>query len=149
MLTCEPDGGFGEAFRRLALTVDVEVAAGAELRQQAEPLRRVDASVERGQERMVQHLQNFPLGPRATFFASARQLLLVHHFRRVEATVRFGCFQFGEMDGADVAGAESGDEAEVREGELAGRVLGADPVDGGAARVGGRRVVFGGRGGAE
>ena len=112
----------------------MEVTAGAELGQEAEPPGRVDAGVESGQERVVQHFENFSLGPRPAFLAPASQLLLVHDLGGEEAAVEG--FQLGEVDGADVAGPEADSEPEVREGEQAGRRLGPDPVDGGPARVG-------------
>lgn len=120
----------------------MEVTAGAELGEEAKPPGRVDAGVECGQERVVQHFENFSLGLRPAFLAPAGQLLLVHHLGGEEATVEG--LQLGEVDGADVAGAEADSEPEVREAELAGRRLGPDPVDGGPAWVGGGRVGLGG-----
>lgn len=53
LLTCAPDGGFVEALRRLALPENVEVAARAELGEEAGALGRVDGGVERGEEGVV------------------------------------------------------------------------------------------------
>lgn len=112
-----------EAFGGLALPEHVEVAAGAELGQEAEPFGGVDAGVERGQERVVQHFEDFPLGFGATFFTPAGELLLVHHFGGKEAALGVGrCgLDLCQVDGADVAGTEPEDEAEVGEAELASR----------------------------
>lgn len=60
----------------------MEVAAGAELSEEAEPLGRVHASVERGEERVVQHLQDLLLRLRPPFLAPARELPLVHDLGR-------------------------------------------------------------------
>lgn len=112
----------------------MEVTAGAELGQEAEPPGRVDACVESGQERVVQHFENFPLGPRPPFLAPAGQLLLVHHLGGEDAALEG--LQLSEVDGADIAGAETDSEPEVGEAELSGRRLGPDPMDGGPAGVG-------------
>lgn len=121
LTACAPDGGFEEAFVGEALAEDVQVTAGAERRQETEPLRRVDEGVERGQERMIQHFQNFPLCPRSAFLVPPRQVLLLHHLRREHrAVVTF--LGHGEVDGAHVAGAEAAREAEVGEGEGEGAV---------------------------
>ena len=104
LLTCAPDGGFREAFAGLTLAEDVEVATGAELRQQTRPFGRLQARVERGQERVVQHFQNVPFCPRSPFLITARQLLLVHDLGG-EDGVSGGGLELGQEDGADVAGA--------------------------------------------
>lgn len=55
-------------------------------------------------------------------------------------------FDFGEVDGADVAGAEAREEAEVGEGERREGFHGGPPGVGGE-REGGLGVVVGGGGG--
>lgn len=140
MLLCAPHGEFIEAFVLLPLPENMEVAAGTELSQETEPLRRVDTSVERRKKRMVQRLQNLPLGLRSAFFTPTRQFLLIHYLRREQASVGSGGLEAGEVDGANVARAETVRELEVGEGELASGRVGSDPVNGRPARVGGRRV---------
>lgn len=118
LTACAPDGGFEEAFVGEALAEDVQVTAGAERRQETEPLRRVDEGVERGQERMIQHFQNFPLCPRSAFLVPPRQVLLLHHLRREHRAAGSSAFLgHRQVDGAHVAGAEAAREVEVGEGE--------------------------------
>jgi hypothetical protein len=71
------------ALGRTAMAEHVEVSARAKLGQEAEPPRRVDAGVESGQERVVQHFNKFPLGPRRPFlFRLARSFLSIILGRR-------------------------------------------------------------------
>ena len=149
-----PDSGFREAFVGLALAEDVEVAAGAELGEEAEPFGGVDGGVEGGEEGVVEGFEDFPLGLGSSFLAAAGQLLLVHHLggeHHGEGPV----VEFGEVDGADVAGAETAGEAEVGGEDAAAGGLRSDPVDGGPAWVGGGSVGLavggevGGGGGGE
>lgn len=143
-VTCAPDGGLVEAFKSLALSEYVEVTAGTELGEQEKPVRRVDTRVERGQKWVVQQFKYFPLCPRPSFFAPTNQLLLVHHFRRENTPLGpTAALEFGQVHGADVAGAQPLREFEVRECQLSGRGLGSDLVDCGPARVGGRGSGFG------
>lgn len=85
----------------------MEVAAGAELGEEAEPFGGVNGGVESGQEGVVQQFENFPFCPRPPFLAPARKLLLVHHLRREGhgggGIVGVCGLEFGEVDGADVA----------------------------------------------
>lgn len=85
-----------EAFGRLFLTENVEVAAGTKLRQQTEPFRRINGCVERGEERMVEGLENLSLRLGSAFFAPARELLLVHDLGGQERQFDGGCgFELG------------------------------------------------------
>jgi len=96
----------------------------------------VDGRVERGQERVIQHFQNFPFCPRSPFLVPPRQVLLLHHLRCEHRAATFfpGLRQ---IDGAHVAGAQAAREAEVREGQ------GPCTVDERGAGVGGGRVRLG------
>lgn len=145
----EPDGGFVEALVGLALSEHVQVTAWTKLRQKTDPFRRIDGIIESRQKRMIQQFQYFPLSPRPPFFTPTRQFLLVHHFRGEHHTnitniviIIVMILELGQVDGADVAGAEAVCEAEVGGGEVARGGLGSDPVDGGPTRVGRRRVGF-------
>lgn len=142
-----PDGGFREAFVGLSLTEDVKVAAGAELGEEAEPFGGVDGGIESGQEWMVQHFEDFPLGFRPPFLAPASELLLVHNLRGEPHRESAVVVELGEVDGAYVAGAEASGEAEVGGDDAAARGLRSDPVDCGPPRVGGRSVGLVGGGG--
>lgn len=123
LTACAPDGGFEEAFVGESLAEDVQVTAGAEQRQETEPLRRVDGGVERGKKRMIQHFKNFPLCPRPPFLVPSRQVLLLHHLRREHRAAGSSAFLgHRQVDGAHVAGAEAAREAEVGEGEGEGAV---------------------------
>lgn len=102
----------------------MNVTAGAELRKEAEPLWGFHTRVERGEERVVQHRQYLHLHPSSPFLAPARELPLIHDFgreRRKRGVIggrRRRAFELGEVDGADVTGAEALEEPEVREGEM-------------------------------
>lgn len=96
----------------------------------------MDGRVQRGQERVIQHFQNFPLCPRSAFLVPPRQVLLLHHLRREHGTATF-FFGLRQIDGTHVAGAEAAREAEVREGER------PRTVDERGAGVGGWRVRLG------
>lgn len=85
---CAPYGGLREAFTGLTLAEDVEISAGAELRQQTQPFRRFEGGVKRRQKRMVQHFEYFLFCPRSPFLITARQLPPVHHFRGEEGRRR-------------------------------------------------------------
>lgn len=113
---CAPDCRFLESLERLALSEHMEIAAGTELCQEAEPLRRIDAREERWQERMVQHFQYLHLRLSAAFLAPTRELTLVHDLGRERREVVGGgweALELGEVDRADVAGAKAVDEPEV------------------------------------
>ena len=69
-----PDGGLGEASVRLALAEDVEVAAGAELGEEAGPAVPFRDAVEAGQERVVDGLQDLALRAGAALLVAALQL---------------------------------------------------------------------------
>lgn len=103
-----------EALCRLALPEDVEVAAGAELGEEAGALGRVDVGVKRGEEGVVEHFENFAFGPCPSLLVAAGEFLLVHDFGGEEAA--FGSLELDEVNGADVAAAEALDESEVGEG---------------------------------
>lgn len=150
----------------------MEIAAGAELRQKARPFRRLHGGVEPREERVIQHLENLPLRPRPPFLIPARKLLPVHHLRREESggrrrrLRRLGrggnrLLELGQVDGADVAGAETVEEAEIGEGEggeaaygvpagVAGGVSRGMVLDGGGGGEagGGGRPIGAGAGGA-
>lgn len=98
----------------------MEVAAGAELRQQARPFGGLQVGVERGQKRVVQHFQYLPLRRRPPFLVTAGELPLVHDLGGEDRVGAGGALELGEVDGADVAGAEAVEEADVGEGEMAG-----------------------------
>lgn len=128
-----PDGGLGEASVRLALAEHVEVAAGAELGEEAGPAVPFRDAVEAGQERVVDGLQDLALRAGAALLVAPLQLLAVHHLgghhhrlllRRLRRVLllRLACSgggwpDLGQVHAADVAGAEATQEADVGEGD--------------------------------
>lgn len=96
----------------------------------------MDGRVQCGQERVIQHFQNFPFCLRSAFLVPPRQVLLLHHLCGEHGAATF-FFGFRQIDGTHVAGAEAAREAEVREGE------GPRAVDERGAGVGGGRVRLG------
>ena len=128
-----PDGGLGEASVGLALAEDVEVAAGAELGEEAGPAVPFRDAVEAGQERVVDGLQDLPLRAGAAFLVPPLQLLPVHHLgrhhhrrcrrrRRVLLLLRVrlvaggGWPDLGQVHAANVPRAEAAQEPDVGEG---------------------------------
>lgn len=131
----------------------MKISTGAKLSQEAAPFRRINNSVKRRQKGMIQHFQNLPFGLGPPFLVPAGELLLIHDLGRKESVGR-GLFELGEVDGADVAGAEAVEEAEVGEGGDAAEGVGGFGVGGGGggpvgAGAGGAVDVGGGGGGVE
>ena len=121
---CAPHGGLREPFPSLPLPENVKVSAGTEFRQQTRPLRRLQRRVQRRQKRMLQHFQNFPFCPRPPFLIPARKLPLIHHLssennasgpRSGGRRRRRRMFELSEVYRADVAGAETVEEADIGE----------------------------------
>ena len=81
----EPGGGDGEAAARLALAGDMEVAAGAELHDEAGVVRRLEVGVQCRQEGVVERAEDVALNLRAPELLPERQRVLVHHLHGVEA----------------------------------------------------------------
>ncbi|CAN1133054.1 hypothetical protein LINPERHAP2_LOCUS7422, partial [Linum perenne] len=80
--------------------------------------------MERREERMVEHLKNLLLGSRPAFLVPAHELLLVHDLGGEDRDFCAGVvggglrsLELGQVDGADVAGAEAEGESQIREGQ--------------------------------
>ena len=88
----------------------VEVAAGAELHDEAGVVRRLEVGVQRGQEGVVQGAEDLPLHLRAPELLAERQRVLVHHLHGVGARLVALGREAAEVDGADVAATDAPDE---------------------------------------
>lgn len=85
-------------------------------------MRSVELCVQSGQERVIEHTQNLLLHLSSLQLLPHGESFSVHHFHGVEALFRprdNGVSNLAEVDVADVAAAESPEEAEVVEAELA------------------------------
>lgn len=137
-----------EAFIGLALAEDVEVAAGAELGEEARPARRIERSIKSGQKRMIHHLQYLSLNLCPRVFVPGHEFLLVHHLRREEAPA--GALELHQVDASDVATPHALHEPEVAEcqGGAAAALYGVPGgVRGGCVGLGGERPLRAGGGG--
>ena len=108
---------------RLALAQHVEVAAGAELGEEAGPAVPLGDAVEPRQEGVVHGLEDLALRARAALLVAALQLLPVHHLGgHQHYCTRAGAglllrLDLGKVDAADVPRAEPPQEADVGEGD--------------------------------
>ncbi|PQQ07439.1 hypothetical protein Pyn_01578 [Prunus yedoensis var. nudiflora] len=105
----------------------VQVAAGTVLHDDAREMRGFELGVECRQERVVEHLEDFSLHLGSVDLLLQRQSLLVDDFHGVKARgrrrrlailigrTRTGASEGAEVDGADVAGTDAAEEAEVAE----------------------------------
>lgn len=109
-----PDGRFMKTFVGLALTENVEVAAGTELGQQTRPPGTIQRGIQRGQEGVIQHFQYFPFYPCPALFVPTHKLSLIHHFGGKEAPIiTVLALQLNEVHAADVAAAQAVNETQV------------------------------------
>jgi len=104
-----------EAFIGLPLAEDVEVAAGAELGEEARPARGIERRVKSWQKRVIHRLQNLSLNLRPRVFVPGNEFLLVHHLCREQAPVR--ALQLNQVHASDVAAPHSLHEPEVAQSQ--------------------------------
>jgi len=104
-----------EAFIGLALAQDVEVAAGAELGEEARPARGIERGVKSWQKRVIHRFQNLSLDLSPRVFVPGHQFLLVHHLCRQQAPVR--ALQLHQVHASDVAAPHALHKPEVAQSQ--------------------------------
>lgn len=109
----------------LPLPEDVEVSAGAKLRQQTRPPRTLQTGVESGEKWVVEHLQDAPLNLSPPFFVPGGQLLPVHDLSREVGPAE--ALHLHQVNAPNVAAPKSVYEPEVSETQR--RVVGSRPPD--------------------
>jgi len=110
-----------ESFIGLALAENVEVAAGAELGEEARPARGIERRVKSWQKRVIHHLQNLSLNLCPRVFVPGHQFLLVHHLCRQQAPVR--ALQLHQVHASDVATPHALHKTEVTQSQGATAAL--------------------------
>lgn len=110
----------------------VQIATRTELHEQARVMGGVKVCIQSGEKGMIKHTQNLLLHLSSLQLVPHGKRFSVHHFHGVEALFQphsKGVPNLAEVDVADVAAAESPEEAEVVEAELAVKVA-AEAGDG-------------------
>lgn len=123
----------GKAVLWLFAEEGVEVAGGAVVDEQARVVGDVDAGVERGEEGMVECLEDFGLGFRVGEFFGGEEVFVDDFEGEVGAVV---VAQAAEEDAAEVAGAEVAEQLKMAEVETAIGGEHGGCLDGGPVGVG-------------